>query len=194
MLRQICVFCGSAPGRQPVWTALGREVGAALARAGLGVVTGGGGGGMMQAVADGALAAGGRVTGVIPGPITRLERAHPGLTEMHVVSTMHERKQKMADLCDAYVMLPGGFGTLEEFFEAVTWAQLGMHRKPCVLVNAAGYFDRLLAMVDHAGAEGFVSEVHRSLVVAVDGAPALVPALLSYRAPELPRWMSGEQS
>ena len=194
VLRSVCVFCGSSPGRDPRHVEAARRVGATLADAGLELIYGGGGGGMMRAVADGALEAGGRVTGVIPSAIMRLERAHPGLSAMHVVQTMHQRKQMMADLADAFVMLPGGFGTFEEFFEVVTWSQLGMHRKPCVLVDLHGYFGPLLHAMDHAAAEGFVSPAHRAIVGAVATPEALVPALQAYRAPEGPRWITEAQA
>jgi hypothetical protein len=193
-LRSVCVFCGSSPGRDPRHVESARRVGATLAAAGLEVVYGGGGGGMMRAVADGALEAGGRVTGVIPSAIMQLERAHPGLSAMHVVQTMHQRKQMMADLADAFVMLPGGFGTFEEFFEVVTWSQLGMHRKPCVLVDLHGYFGPLLQAIEHAAAAGFVSAAHRAIIDAVMTPEALVPALLGYRAPDGPRWITEAQA
>jgi len=194
VLRSVCVFCGSSPGRDPRHVEAARSVGATLAAAGLELIYGGGGGGMMRAVADGALEAGGRVTGVIPSAIMRLERAHPGLSTMHVVQTMHQRKQMMADLADAFVMLPGGFGTFEEFFEVVTWSQLGMHRKPCVLVDLHGYFGPLLQAMDHAAAAGFVSQAHRAIVGAVATPEGLVPALQGYRAPEGPRWITEAQA
>lgn len=191
-MRHVCVFCGSQPGRDPVYLESARAVGTVLAGSGLGVVYGGGRIGMMGAVADAALAAGGRVIGVIPAPLQRRELAHGGLTELHVVRSMHERKQMMADLSDAFVMLPGGFGTFEEFCEIVTWAQLGMHAKPCVLVNTRRYFEPLVAMFDHALVEGFVHEEHRALVRVAPSPAELVSALATYRAPPQPQWVTAD--
>lgn len=186
-LERVCVFCGSQPGRDPAYLGAAVAVGRALADAGLTIVFGGGRIGMMGAVADAALAAGGKVIGVIPEALTQREIAHPGLTELHVVRSMHERKQMMADLADAFVMLPGGFGTLEEFCEILTWAQLGIHAKPSVLLDTKGYFSPLVAMFDHATAEGFLRPEHRALSTAVADPHELVALLASWRAPKLPR-------
>lgn len=194
MIRSVCVFCGSSPGRNPLFVQAAREVGGVIARAGLGLVYGGGGNGMMGAVADGALDAGGQVTGIIPDALRRRELAHPRVADMQVVQSMHERKQAMADASDAFVMLPGGFGTFEEFCEVVTWSQLGMHRKPCVLLNVAGYFDRMIAMFDHAREQEFVSRAHRAIVAAVDAPTQLVQALRDYRAPPTHRWLAEEDT
>ena len=194
MIRRVCVFCGSSPGRNPLFVQAAREVGGVIARAGLGLVYGGGGNGMMGAVADGALDAGGQVTGIIPDALRRRELAHPRVADMQVVQSMHERKQAMADASDAFVMLPGGFGTFEEFCEVVTWSQLGMHRKPCVLLNVAGYFDRMIAMFDHAREQEFVSRAHRAIVAAVDAPTQLVQALRDYRAPPTHRWLAEEDT
>jgi hypothetical protein len=147
---------------------------------------------MMGAVADAALAAGGEVVGVIPEALTQREIAHSGLTELRVVRTMHERKQMMADLADAFVMLPGGFGTFEEFCEILTWAQLGIHAKPCVLLNTKQYFAPLVAMFDHALAEGFLRPEHRALATAVDDPHALVALLATWQAPDLPQLVAAE--
>ncbi|MBK8015407.1 MAG: TIGR00730 family Rossman fold protein [Betaproteobacteria bacterium] len=193
-MRRVCVFCGSSPGRNPLFVQAAREVGGVIARAGLGLVYGGGGNGMMGAVADGALDAGGQVTGIIPDALRRRELAHPRVADMQVVQSMHERKQAMADASDAFMMLPGGFGTFEEFCEVVTWSQLGMHRKPCVLLNVAGYFDRMIAMFDHAREEEFVSRAHRAIVAAVDAPTQLVQALRDYRAPPTHRWLAEEDT
>ncbi|MBL8533761.1 MAG: TIGR00730 family Rossman fold protein [Betaproteobacteria bacterium] len=193
-MRSVCVFCGSSPGRNPLFVQAAREVGGVIARAGLGLVYGGGGNGMMGAVADGALDAGGQVTGIIPDALRRRELAHPRVADMQVVQSMHERKQAMADASDAFVMLPGGFGTFEEFCEVVTWSQLGMHRKPCVLLNVAGYFDRMIAMFDHAREQEFVSRAHRAIVAAVDAPTQLVQALRDYRAPPTHRWLAEEDT
>ena len=193
-MRNVCVFCGSSAGTGDRYAGVAARVGANLAGAGLGVVFGGGGTGMMGALADGALAAGGRVIGIIPRALEQREVAHRGLTELRVVRTMHERKQAMAETADAFVMLPGGFGTFEEFCEVVTWAQLGMHRKPCVLVNALGYFDPMIAMFERGFTEGFIRADYRGIVVVADGADGLLAALQYYEAPQVERWLTGEQT
>jgi uncharacterized protein (TIGR00730 family) len=162
MIRAVCVFCGSAPGARPSYPAAARELGRALGSAGITVVYGGGRLGLMGIVADAALAAGGRVVGVIPRMLIDRELAHPGLTRQHVVTTMHERKTLMAELSDAFVGLPGGMGTFDELVEIVTWAQLGLHAKPVVLANIDDYFRTLYAMLDHAVAEGFVTPQSRA--------------------------------
>lgn len=188
--RHLCVFCGSSPGRDPVYARAAREVGRLLARQGIGVVYGGGRVGMMGAVAEAALAAGGTVLGIIPEALMRSEIAYEGLTELRVVRSMHERKQMMADASDGFLALPGGFGTFEEFCEIVTWAQLGLHGKPCALLNVKGYYDPLLAMFDHALREGFVRPVHRSLVLAADTPAAVLAAMQAWVAPPMEKWLT----
>jgi uncharacterized protein (TIGR00730 family) len=163
-MRRICVFCGASPGRSPGYLELAASVGAGLAEAGIGVVYGGGRVGMMGAVAGAALAAGGEVIGVIPRRLVDRELAHPGLTRLHVVETLHQRKGRMADLADGFIALPGGLGTLEELAEVASWAQLGLHDKPIGLLGPGGYWDALLAWLDHAVAEAFVTPEHRALV------------------------------
>jgi uncharacterized protein (TIGR00730 family) len=155
-LSSVCVFCGSAPGRDPRFVQTARDTGALLARRGLTLVYGGGHIGMMGALADAALAAGGRVIGVIPRQLMRPEVAHPSLSELIVVDSMHQRKQLMADRADGFLVLPGGYGTLDETFEMLTWLQLGLQRKPLALVNVGGYFDPLLHWIQHAVDSGFV--------------------------------------
>jgi uncharacterized protein (TIGR00730 family) len=155
-IKSVCVFCGSAPGRDPRFVEAARDTGALLARRGLVLVYGGGHVGMMGALADAALAAGGQVTGVIPRHLMRPEVAHLGLSELIVVESMHQRKQLMADRADCFLVLPGGYGTLDETFEMTTWLQLGLQRKPLALVNVAGYFDPLLRWVQQAVDCGFV--------------------------------------
>jgi uncharacterized protein (TIGR00730 family) len=172
MLNSVCVFCGSAPGDDPRFVAAARDTGALLARRGLALVYGGGHIGMMGALADGALAAGGRVTGVIPQQLMRPEVAHRGLSELIVVASMHERKRLMADRADCFLVLPGGYGTMDETFEMVTWLQLGLQRKPLALVNVGGYFDPLLHWVRRAVECGFVHRGHARLLPAADTAEA----------------------
>jgi uncharacterized protein (TIGR00730 family) len=163
-IRRICVFCGASAGRDPAYLRLAAAVGAGLAERGIGVVYGGSRVGMMGALADAALDAGGEVIGVIPRGLVDRELAHGGLTEQHVVGTLHERKAEMATLSDGFIALPGGLGTLEELAEVVSWAQLGLHAKPIGLLGPAGYWDALLAWLDHAVAEGFIAPGNRALV------------------------------
>jgi uncharacterized protein (TIGR00730 family) len=164
MIRSICVYCGSSPGARPVFIETAHRFGTALAQAGLTLVYGGGKVGLMGAVADAALAAGGRVIGVIPELLLRREVGHRGLHDLHVVDDMHQRKKKMADLADAFVTLPGGAGTLEELFEIFTWAQLGYHTKPIALLNVEHYFDPLLTMLQHTVDEGFMRPAYLGLL------------------------------
>ncbi len=170
----VCVFCASAAGSSPAYLEAADELGRLIAVRGYGLVYGGATVGAMGAVADGALAAGGAVVGVIPDVIKEREIEHRGLTELHVVRTMHERKALLASKADAFVALPGGYGTLDEFIEMVTWAQLRIHAKPCVLINLGGFYDGLLAFLDHIIAEGFILPENRDLIqVARDPAEAL---------------------
>ena len=162
MTRSVCVFCGSAPGARPSYSAAARELGTSLAQQGLTLVYGGGKLGLMGIVADAVLAAGGRVIGVIPRMLIERECAHPKLTTQHVVTTMHERKTLMADMSDAFVGLPGGMGTFDELVEIVTWAQLGLHAKPVICANIENYFDKMYAMLDYAVEEGFVTAESRA--------------------------------
>jgi uncharacterized protein (TIGR00730 family) len=157
-VRRVCVFCGASSGRVPAYADAARAFGAALAGRGLGLVYGGGRVGLMGAVADGALTAGGEVIGVIPQELLDRELAHPSLTELHVVGSLHERKALMAELSDAFVALPGGFGTLDELMEQLTWSQLGLHAKPVALFDVEGYWRPLIALARHATEEGFVRE------------------------------------
>jgi hypothetical protein len=172
-IRSICVFCGSASGHRPEYAAVARELGGLLAARGIGIVYGGGHVGMMGQVADAALAAGGNVVGVIPEHLMRPEIAHRRLSELHVVESMHVRKRTMAARADAFIVLPGGYGTFEEMFEMVTWLQLQLQAKPVGVVNCLGYFDHLLVFLRHAAAEGFVRPQHRDLLL-VDATPARV--------------------
>ena len=166
----LCVFCGSSYGAHPAYREEAAKLGALLAARGFGLVYGGASVGLMGAVADAALAGGAPVIGVLPAILKDREIAHPGLTELHYVDTMHERKARMADRADAFLALPGGFGTLDEFLEILTWAQFGLHSKPCLLVNTRSYFDGLLRFLDHAVAEGFIRDQHRTTLQAAIGA------------------------
>jgi uncharacterized protein (TIGR00730 family) len=191
-LARICVFCGSNPGNDPAYRAAADAVGRLFAARGIALVYGGGRVGMMGAVAEAVLAAGGTAIGVIPEGLQRKELAYGGLTELIVTRTMHERKQRMADLADAFIALPGGFGTFEEFCEIVTWAQLGLHEKPCGLLNVKGYYTPLLTLFDHALAEGFLKPQYRQLVLTEDEPERLLAAMRSYRPPVLEKWLTPE--
>jgi uncharacterized protein (TIGR00730 family) len=176
-IESVGVFCGSAAGSDPRFVEAARDTGALLARRGLELVYGGGHIGMMGELADAALAAGGRVTGVIPQHLMRPEVAHPGLSELIVVDSMHQRKRLMADRADGFLVLPGGYGTLDETFEMVTWLQLGLQHKPLGLINVAGYFDPVLQWVRHAVASGFVRREQGDLLLAQDTAEAALARL-----------------
>jgi hypothetical protein len=183
------VFCGSNPGRRPSYLAAADAVGRLLAERGLGVVYGGGKVGMMGRVADAALAAGGEVIGVIPHALATAEVAHTGLTELHAVHTMHQRKAKMSELADAFIALPGGFGTLEELFEMITWAQLGIHPHPVGLLDIDGYYTPLQAFIDRCVTEGFIRAPHRDLLYVDTDATALLNAFAAHGATSDHRWL-----
>lgn len=187
-IRRICVFCGSRNGNRVEYPLAAMQVGTLLAKSGIDVVYGGGSTGLMGAVADAALEAGGKVIGVIPRALATKELAHAGLTEQLVVETMHERKWKMAELADAFLALPGGFGTFEEFCEVLTWAQLGMHVKPCALLNTAGYFNPLLSLLNHAVEEGFVEASHRKLIVTSTAPDDMLQKIMDWQEPTITRW------
>ena len=188
-MRKVCVYCGSSPGAQPEYAKAARELGRVLAGEGLGVIYGGSNVGLMGQLADGALESGGEVIGVIPRMFVNKGIDHWGLTEVRVVDSMHERKAIMAELGDAFIALPGGMGTLEEFFEVLTWAQLGIHRKPCGLLNVCGYYDRLVDFLNHSVAERFIRREHRSMILVADTPTALLQKLQEYRAPIVEKWI-----
>lgn len=187
------MFCGSGAGARPAYAAAARQVGAMLAERGIGLVYGGGRVGLMGEVADAALAAGGEAVGVIPKALLEKEIGHDGLTRLHVVGTMHERKTLMADLSDGFLTLPGGYGTLEEFCEVLSWAQLSIHEKPCALLNVGGYFDPLSAFLDAAVAEGFVRPEHRGFVLEDDDPERLLDAMACYEPPRAKKWVGPEE-
>ena len=176
-IRRICVYCGSRTGVRPAYAEAARHLGALLAAEGIGLVTGGGQVGLMGEIADAVLAGGGEAVGVIPQALFDREVGHAGMTELHVVQTMHERKALMADLADAFVAMPGGLGTLEEIAEALTWAQLGIHAKPCGLLDVGGYYRPLVRFLDHAVSQGFVRPEHRAALVVAPEAGALLDGL-----------------
>lgn len=190
MLRRICVFAGSNPGVRPEYLAAARELGALLAARGVGLVYGGASVGLMGTVADAALAGGAEVIGVIPRALVTREVAHHHLADLRVVGSMHERKAQMAELADGFIALPGGLGTLEEFFEILTWAQLGLHSKPMGLLNAADYYAPVRTLVEHAIAEGFVPAHDRDLLQLRDDPAALLDALAAYQpVPRPNKWI-----
>jgi len=193
-MKSVCVFCGSSPGKRPAYSEAARTLGGQLAARAVRLVFGGGRVGLMGTVANAVLEAGGSVTGVIPRALATKELAHDGLTDLRVVSTMHERKALMADLSDAFIALPGGLGTLEEFCEIVTWAQLGIHQKPCGLLDVEGYYAPFLEQLDHAVAESFVKPQHRALVLSESDPARLLDALAAYHAPRVTKWIGPEET
>jgi uncharacterized protein (TIGR00730 family) len=184
------VFCGSSSGTREVYQQAARTVGRVLCRRGIELVYGGGHVGLMGIVADTCLSEGGHVIGVIPQALADREVAHTGLTELRIVGSMHERKALMADLSDAFMALPGGYGTWEEFFEVLTWSQLGIQRKACGILNVDGYYDPLLEMADRALSEGFVGKVHRDLLLSDSDPERLLDRLSSYAVPTVEKWSS----
>ena len=189
-VKRICVFCGSNPGGRPEYADAAREMGLALAERGIGLVYGGGGVGLMGIVADTVMRVGGEVIGVMPEALMRREAAQLDVTELHVVRSMHERKALMADLSDGFIAMPGGYGTFEEFCEVITWSQLGIHPKPCGLLNVGGYYAPLLAMFDHAVAEGFVRPQHRALVLEETAPARLLEAMRHFAPPTAEKWIT----
>jgi uncharacterized protein (TIGR00730 family) len=191
-MKRICVFCGSSQGSRPEYRVAAEEMAAELVRRGIGLVYGGGNVGLMGLIADAVLRAGGEAIGVIPKHLMELEVGHKSLTKLHVVHSMHERKALMADLSDAFIAMPGGFGTLEEFCEVLTWAQLGLHAKPCGILNILGYYSPLLRMFDHAVEERFLKPENRTLVLAGESPAELVQALEEWRPVRVEKWLSRE--
>jgi uncharacterized protein (TIGR00730 family) len=188
-MKRLCVFAGSSAGARTDYLTAAAELGRVLAGRDIGLVYGGARVGLMGAVADAVLAGGGEVIGVIPEALVEKEVAHTGLTDLRVVASMHQRKALMAELSDAFVALPGGWGTLDEMFEILTWAQLGLHRKPCGLLNAKGYFDRLLAFLDHTVEQGFVRREYGSLLSVAEAPASLLDAMQAQTPPTVEKWI-----
>jgi uncharacterized protein (TIGR00730 family) len=180
---RVCVFCGSSTGADPAYRDAAEHVGRTLAERGIGLIYGGASVGTMGAVADAALAAGGHVTGVIPQSLVDREIAHPGLSDLHVVADLHERKAKMASLADAFLVLPGGVGTLEELFEVFTWAQLGLHHKPIALLDVVGYYQPMLRFLDHMAGQGFLKGAYRDMLIVDTDVAAVLDRYAGHRAP-----------
>jgi uncharacterized protein (TIGR00730 family) len=193
-MKRICVYCGSNTGNQPIYREMADAMGALLARRGIGLVYGGGNVGLMGIVADAALTGGGEVIGVIPGALADREIAHAGVTDLRVVDSMHTRKALMAELSDAFIAMPGGVGTFEEFFEAVTWTQLGVHRKPCGLLNVGGFYSPLAAFIDQAVTEGFIKPIHRAMIVVDDDPERLLNSLATVKLPDVPKWIRKDET
>ncbi|MBD2846677.1 TIGR00730 family Rossman fold protein [Paenibacillus sp. IB182496] len=193
-MKTIAVFCGSREGASPVYKEGAQALGRALAARGIGLVYGGSCVGLMGAVADALLEQGGEVIGVLPGFLQSKEIAHRGLTELIVVDSMHERKAKMAELADGFIAMPGGPGTMEEYFEIFTWAQLGLHRKPCGLLNINGYYDGLVAMFGHMAGEGFMQEQHRAMLLADTTPEGLLHQFAHYDAPAVRTYLTPDRT
>jgi uncharacterized protein (TIGR00730 family) len=189
-MKRLCVYCGSSSGNSPVFTAAARELGEAIATRGIELVYGGSCVGLMNEVADAALARGGKVIGVLPRFMSTKELAHTALTELHLVDTMHQRKQLMAELAHGFVALPGGFGTFEEIFEAMTWAQLHLHRYPCALLNVSGYYDSLLKFLDEAVKAGFVRQDLRDSLIVASSVTELFAGFANHRPAQSEKWIS----
>ncbi len=192
--RYLCVYCGSSPGRQAIYRQAAQRLGAALVARQFGLVYGGASVGLMGIVADSVLDHGGKVIGVIPEALRRKELAHTGLTELIVTSSMHERKAAMAEHAAGFIAMPGGIGTLEELFEIWTWSQLGIHGKPCGLLNVGGYFDGLVGFLDRTVAEGFVRPAHREMLVVESDPAALLDRFEAHRAPRVEKWLDERAS
>ena len=192
-MNRLCVFCGSSPGRDPAYLAVATELGTLLAKRGIGLVYGGASIGLMGALADAAQAAGGEVIGVIPRALVEWEVAHAGLADLRIVASMHDRKALMAELSDGFIALPGGIGTLEELFEIWTWAQLGSHSKPCALLNASGFYDRLLGFLDFVMGEAFMRPMHRNMLLVSETPEGLLEKMARYSPPPETRWIGRDE-
>lgn len=194
MLDRICVYCGSSPGKSTSYVEGAENLALELVRNDIELVYGGAGVGVMGALANSVLDNGGRVTGIIPGDLVSREVAHSRLTDLRIVSSMHERKSMMADLADGFIALPGGLGTLEELFEMLTWAQLGLHRKPVGILNIGGYFDLLSSFLDHAVNEGFVRKDHRRMIIIGEDSAAMIRRFKEYESPVVEKWIDRDST
>jgi uncharacterized protein (TIGR00730 family) len=188
-IQRLCVFCGSSSGTRPLYAEAAAQLGRDLARSKIALVFGGGRVGLMGILADSVLSAGGQAIGVMPRALVEKEIAHTSLTELHVVESMHQRKALMADLADAFLLLPGGFGSWEEFFEVVTWLQLGIHSKPCAVLNVAGYYDMLLSLTSHALKEGFLRSAHKEMLIVEEDPVRLLGRLEVALIPSETKWV-----
>ena len=193
-MKRICVYCGSNPGKSTEFLASARTLAGELVQRDIGLVYGGASVGLMGEIADTVLAGGGEVIGVIPQALVDKEVSHPGLTELKIVNSMHERKEIMADLSDGFIALPGGLGTIEEIFEVLTWAQLGFHHKPCALLNVKGYYNQLTQFLNHAAAEGFIADTHREMLLVGEHPHSLLEVMATYKAPAVDKWIGREET
>jgi len=193
-MKRICVFCGSSPGKRPAYEQAAQAMGRELVERGISLVYGGGNVGLMGVIADTVMKGGGEVIGVIPQALADREIANIGVTDLRIVDSMHTRKAMMAELSDAFIAMPGGVGTFEEFFEAVTWTQLGVHRKPCGLLNAADFYTPLVDFIDRAVDEGFIRPVHRTAIVVDDDSARLLDKLVAVELPDVPKWMRRDET
>ncbi|CAB0151337.1 LOG family protein YvdD [Pseudidiomarina piscicola] len=193
-LTTLCVYCGSSPGFSPVYQDATLQLADLLVAEGITLVFGGSSVGLMGILADRVLEQGGKVIGVIPQALVDKELAHQGLTELHVVASMHARKAKMAELADGFIALPGGMGTLEELFEMLTWAQLGFHQKSCAVLNVDGYYESLLSFLEGATSQGFIRDEHRHLLLSHDQPAQLLELMRAYQAPQQPKWITASET
>ena len=193
-MHRICVFCGSSVGNQRAYVDAAEAMGTLLARRGITLVYGGGNVGLMGVIADAVLTHGGEVIGVIPQALAEREIANLAIPDLRVVDSMHTRKAMMADLSDAFIAMPGGVGTFEEFFEAVTWTQLGLHRKPCGLLNVNAFYSPLAAFIDQAVSEGFIKPIHRSIIVVDDDPERLLDTLSTIELPDVTKWIRKDET
>ena len=192
-IKRICVYCGSSPGKSPAYITAAKQLASVLSERGIGLVYGGATVGVMGAIADAVLEAGGEAIGVIPKSLAVKELAHENLSELHVVASMHERKAMMAELSDGFVALPGGWGTLEEIFEILTWAQLGFHDKPCGLLNIDGYYDGLIGFLENSFEQQFVNELCRPMLMTARDPKDLLDQFTNYQAPKVRKWMGEDE-
>ena len=193
-MKRICVFCGSSSGKSKEFMEAATLLGQELVSHNIGLVYGGSNVGLMGRIADSVLEGGGEAVGVIPHSLVSKEVAHTGLSELRVVNSMHERKAAMVDLADGFIALPGGLGTLEELFEVMTWAQLGFHQKPCAMLNVNGYYDSLIAFLDHAVAQQFVKDIHRSMLIVEEQPADLLQRMLDYQPPLVDKWIGRNET
>lgn len=189
-IKSVCIYCGSSLGNRPEYAEQAAVLSRTLVRNGISIVYGGARVGIMGVIADTTLAEGGKVVGVIPRALVEKEVAHQGLSKLHVVESMHERKALMAELSDGFIALPGGMGTLDELFEVLTWAQLGFHSKPCGVLNVSSYYDQLLSFISMASSEGYIRPQHRDMLIVSDSPDELIALFESYRPPEVKKWIS----
>lgn len=192
-IKKICVYCGSSPGKNPAYSLAATRLATALCERGIGLVYGGAAVGVMGAIADAVLNAGGEAIGVIPKSLAVKEVAHANLSELHVVASMHERKAMMAELADGFIAMPGGWGTLEEIFEMLTWAQLGFHDKPCALLNVEGYYDGLISFLENSFEQQFVNQLCRPMLMETDDPNKLLDQFAAYRAPKVRKWVGEDE-